>query len=76
LIYPEDRMWPDAEISVLTPLGMALLGRSAGDRVLLDAEAGEPAKLVSIESVGPRMRDGIVATGRRRADSGRSADPA
>ena len=33
LIHPEDRMWPPAELSVATPLGITLLGLSAGDRM-------------------------------------------
>ncbi|WP_262268902.1 GreA/GreB family elongation factor [Microvirga yunnanensis] len=33
LVYPEDLHWPGAELSVLTPLGIALLGLRVGDRM-------------------------------------------
>src|SRR4051812_12242110 len=31
LVYPEDMLWPGAELSVLTPLGIALIGLRVGD---------------------------------------------
>ena len=33
LVYPEDMLWPGAELSVTTPLGIALLGWRVGDRM-------------------------------------------
>jgi transcription elongation GreA/GreB family factor len=33
LVHPEDMLWPGAELSVLTPLGTALLGLRVGDRM-------------------------------------------
>lgn len=43
LIHPRDMMWPPAEISVATPLGITLLGLSAGDRMtVIGSDVGEP----------------------------------
>ncbi len=33
LIHPDGRMWPPLELSVSSPLGIALLGAAPGDRV-------------------------------------------
>ena len=33
LIHPDDCMWPPAELSVLTPAGLSLLGLRAGHRM-------------------------------------------
>ncbi len=33
LIHPDDRMWPPAELSVLSPVGLSLLGLRAGHRI-------------------------------------------
>ena len=33
LVHPQDLLWPGAELSVLTPLGIALLGLRVGDRM-------------------------------------------
>lgn len=53
LIHPDDRMWPPAEVSVLTPVGLSLLGLRVGDRMpLLGSE--EPID-VRVEAVGPKI---------------------
>jgi len=43
LIHPEDTMWPPAELSAASPLGITLLGLAAGDRVVVaGSELSEP----------------------------------
>ncbi|SCY57965.1 GreA/GreB family elongation factor [Microvirga guangxiensis] len=61
LIHPEDRMWPPAELSVLTPIGLSLLGLRAGDRMPL---IGSDDLLdVRVEAVGPRVVGAFVPVG-------------
>ncbi len=58
LIHPDDRMWPPAELSVLTPVGLSLLGLRAGDRMPL---IGSDELLdVCVEAVGPRVVGAFV----------------
>lgn len=62
LIHPDDRMWPPAELSVLTPAGLALLGARAGDRMpLLGADAEDAC--VEVRAVGPRVSGAFVPLG-------------
>ena len=61
LIHPDDRMWPPAELSVLTPLGLSLLGLRAGDRMPLIG-SDEPLE-VCVEAVGPRVVGAFVPVG-------------
>lgn len=66
LIHPEDRMWPPAELSVATPLGITLLGLSAGDRMpVLGSDLRAPP-WVEVLSVGRAATSGIA---RRPASS-------
>jgi regulator of nucleoside diphosphate kinase len=55
LIHPDDRMWPPAELSVLTPLGLSLLGLRPGDRMPLIGTDGPMDASVEVEDVGPRV---------------------
>jgi regulator of nucleoside diphosphate kinase len=74
LIYPEDRMWSPAEISVLTPLGTALLGQRAGDRIGVEGAADAWTLTISIEKVGRRrMTGGFVRVGGRAPSPPRSS---
>lgn len=57
LVHPDDLMWPGAEVSVLTPLGIALLGLRAGDRMSYRATESGPSREVLVEGVGFRFRD-------------------
>jgi regulator of nucleoside diphosphate kinase len=60
LIHPDDRMWPPAELSVLTPLGLSLLGLRVGDRMPLIG-TDEPLDVcVVVEAVGPRVTGAFV----------------
>ncbi len=60
LIHPEDGMWPPAEMSVVTPLGITLLGLSTGDRVpMIGSRLREPP-WVEVVAVGPPATGGIV----------------
>ncbi len=61
LIHPDDRMWPLAELSVLTPVGLALLGLRVGDRMPLIG-SDEPLE-VCVEAVGPRVDGAFVPVG-------------
>lgn len=61
LIHPDDRMWPPAEVSVLTPVGLSLLGLRVGDRMPL---LGSDESLhLCIEAVGPRVVGSFVPVG-------------
>ncbi|WP_414470789.1 transcription elongation factor [Microvirga sp. M2] len=60
LIHPDDHMWPPAELSVLTPVGLSLLGLRAGDRMPLLGSGEAADACVEIEAVGPRVVGGFV----------------
>jgi regulator of nucleoside diphosphate kinase len=60
LIYPDDHMWPEAELSVMTPLGIALIGASAGERIPLRGAAEGAPRWVQVESVGCRLQPGLL----------------
>jgi len=60
LIHPEDGMWPPAEVSVLTPLGLSLLGLRPRDRMQLIGSCGPIGACVEVEDVGPRVTGGFV----------------
>jgi transcription elongation GreA/GreB family factor len=55
LVYPEDLLWPGAELSVLTPLGIALLGLRVGDRMPFRADPDGPLHEVVVEDVQFRL---------------------
>jgi regulator of nucleoside diphosphate kinase len=60
LIHPEDCMWPPAEVSVLTPLGLTLLGLRPGDRMPLIGSDGPMDAWVEVEDVGPKVTGAFV----------------
>jgi regulator of nucleoside diphosphate kinase len=60
LIHPEDCVWPPAEVSVLTPLGLSLLGLRTGDRMPLIESDGPMDTCVEVEDVGPRVTGTFV----------------
>lgn len=51
LILPRDSMWPPAELSVASPLGIALLGASALDRVRVEGTGMEEPPWVEVLGV-------------------------
>jgi regulator of nucleoside diphosphate kinase len=55
LVYPEDLHWPGAELSVLTPLGIALLGLRVGDRMPFRTNRDGPMHEVVVEDVRFRL---------------------
>ncbi|MEZ0168009.1 GreA/GreB family elongation factor [Microvirga sp. TS319] len=55
LVYPEDLLWPGAELSVTTPLGIALLGLRVGDRMPFRTSPGGPWHEVVVEDVRFRL---------------------
>jgi len=60
LIHPEDSMWPPAEISVATPLGITLLGLSTGDCMpMIGSDMPEP-QWVEVVAVGQWATGGIA----------------
>ena len=65
LIHPDDCMWPPAELSVLTPAGLSLLGLRAGHRMPLIGSTGSPDVCVEVEAVGPRVTGAFVPLGNR-----------
>ena len=60
LILPEDVMWPHAEVSVLTPLGLSLLGLRPRDRMPLIGSDGPMDAWVEVEGVGLRVTGAFV----------------
>ena len=68
LIHPDDRMWPPAELSVLTPVGLSLLGLRAGDRMPVIGADGAADSCVEVEAVGPRVTGAFVPLGTARPD--------
>jgi regulator of nucleoside diphosphate kinase len=58
LIHPDDRMWPPAEVSILTPLGISLLGLKVGDRVPLPGLRDNRGRWMEVEGTGPREAGG------------------
>jgi regulator of nucleoside diphosphate kinase len=80
LVHPEDLMWPGAEVSVMTPLGAALIGLSVGDRVPYTETDGSRHE-VQVEGIGLRfLDDGLISSracggpAARRHTLGRPAD--
>ncbi|PTM41595.1 transcription elongation factor [Bosea sp. 124] len=60
LIDPADGMWPPTELSVITPLGITVLGLSVGDRSpMIGADVREPP-WAEIVAVGPMATRGIA----------------
>jgi len=55
LVYPEDLFWPGAELSVMTPLGIALLGLRVGDRMPFRTGPDGPVHEVVVEDVRFRL---------------------
>jgi transcription elongation GreA/GreB family factor len=55
LVYPEDLRWPGAELSVLTPVGIALLGLRVGDRMPFRTSRNGPVHEVVVEDVQFRL---------------------
>ncbi|SCY07218.1 GreA/GreB family elongation factor [Microvirga guangxiensis] len=55
LVHPEDLNWPGAELSVLTPLGIALLGLRVGDRMPFQTGRDGPVHEVVVEDVQFRL---------------------
>ncbi|MDW6023070.1 hypothetical protein SAZ10_15015 [Mesorhizobium sp. BAC0120] len=60
LIVPEDGMWPPAEVSLSTPLGITLLGLSVGDRMCMIGADERQSACVEILAVGPSAASGIA----------------
>ena len=56
LAYPEDLLWPGAELSVTTPLGIALLGLRVGDRMPFRTGSDGPVCEVVVDDVRFRPR--------------------
>jgi regulator of nucleoside diphosphate kinase len=55
LVHPKDLIFPSAELSVMTPLGTALLGLRVGDRMPYRAADGQPQQEVTVEGIGMRL---------------------
>jgi regulator of nucleoside diphosphate kinase len=60
LVHPGDRMWPSAEIPILSPVGIALLGLRLGDRMPVLGSTDEPNRWVEVVGIGPWMTSGLV----------------
>jgi regulator of nucleoside diphosphate kinase len=68
LVYPEDLLWPGAELSVLTPLGIALLGLRVGDSMPFRTSRDGPMHEVVVEDVRFRLLPGEAEPARRAPD--------
>ena len=55
LVYSEDMLWPGAELSVMSPLGIALLGLRVGDRMPFRTRQDGPLHEVLVEDVQFRL---------------------
>lgn len=60
LIHPEDRMWPPAELPISSPLGIALLGTAAGDRVQVSGSGVTEVSFVEVLKVEQVNTGGFV----------------
>jgi regulator of nucleoside diphosphate kinase len=74
LVYPEDLRWPGAELSVLTPLGIALLGLRVGDRMPFRTSRDGPVHEVVVEDVRFRLMPDDVQPARDVPDPLRNRD--
>lgn len=73
LVHPEDLHWPDAEISLTTPVGAALIGLSVGDRMPYRESDGTSHEVL-VEGIGLRfLDDGLISMGARAAAARRYA---
>jgi transcription elongation GreA/GreB family factor len=57
LVHPDDMRRTGAELSVTTPLGIALLGLRCGDRMPYPVGGADPQHEVVLEGVGWRFLD-------------------
>lgn len=64
LVYPGEHVWPPAEVSILTPLGVTLLGLRAGDRMELVCQSGDRTRVVRVHRVESRAASGFVSWSR------------
>jgi regulator of nucleoside diphosphate kinase len=77
LVHPQDLLWPGAELSVLTPLGIALLGLRVGDRMPFRTDGSGPWHEVVVEDVQFRLLpDEAEPTGNAPDPSGERHDNA
>ena len=61
LVHPDDLRWPGAEISALSPLGIALIGLREGDEHRFRSECGRQLHRVRVERVGLQFPDfGVI----------------
>ena len=65
LIHPADRMWPPAELPISSPLGIALLGTAAGDRVQVPGSGTKDPPYVEVLKVEQVSTGGFVRRGSR-----------
>jgi hypothetical protein len=73
-VYPEDLRWPGAELSVLTPLGIALLGLRVGDGMPFRTSRDGPVHEVVVEDVRFRLMPDDVQPARDVPDPLRNGD--
>jgi transcription elongation GreA/GreB family factor len=75
LVHPQDLLRPGAELSVLTPLGIALLGLRVGDRMPFRTSPDGPLHEVVVEDVQFRLLpDESEAAGNARDPSDHRPD--
>lgn len=55
LVYPDSADISQGKISVLTPVGAALVGLSAGSSITWETRSGETRRLTVLEARGPQI---------------------
>jgi regulator of nucleoside diphosphate kinase len=55
LVYPDSADISQGKISVLTPVGAALVGLSAGSSITWETRSGEIRRLTVLEARGPQI---------------------
>jgi transcription elongation GreA/GreB family factor len=74
LVHPQDLLWPGAELSVTTPLGIALLGLRVGDRMPFRTGRDGPWHEVVVEDVRFRLLPDEAEPARGAPDPSGDAD--
>jgi regulator of nucleoside diphosphate kinase len=74
LVHSQDLLWPGAELSVLTPLGTALLGLRVGDRMPFRTDRDGPWHEVVVEDVQFRLLPDEVEPAQDAPDPLRNGD--
>lgn len=70
LVYPKDAVGHENSVSVLTPVGAALLGLSEGQTIAYETVDGRIKSLTVLEVLRPQAEDAARQSGAPRAAAG------